>query len=288
MIALLLAAIGDASSAVVDESASVSLLQLRAGCVSTSLEELTKKHHENKAAACATCSDACEQCEISSATCYAGSCKDGSESWCWWISTADSDVTPDGYSQCSDASMLLERENRTKKKRERSDTHMLRTEEQGKTKTKKHEDTHMKDLSSSDKNVEGNRLAQCSTSGMAATGFSRTGKCTDAGSTDAGSHHICIDLKGATVGGQNFCQVTGQSNWCDEQGECQDDESQMCDRSGWCVCQWAFAGFLQNGGSCDQLAVNCDATHMAALEAYRSDPSEFSAALECLEQKCSI
>merc|ERR1719375_841998 len=178
--------------------------------------------------------------------------------------------------------MLLAHEDETKKhKTEHSNAHKLRVDE--KMKTKEHEHKMLrKDLTSSathestrgDKNVKGSSLAECSSAGMASTGYMRTGKCTDAPG-DEGSHHICIDLQGATAGGKNFCEVTGQSNWCAEQGECQDDESQMCDRRGWCVCQWAFAGFLESGGSCDQLAVTCDATHMAALEAYRSEPSQF-------------
>lgn len=291
MIAFLLAAVGDASSVVVDESASVSLLQLRSTCMSSSLT----KHHEDKADACSTCSAACEECDISAATCYAGACSDDDKSWCWWYSTSDSDSAPSGFTECSDAFMLLARDNMTKKKTAHRDAGRLRTVEQKKTEKHKHKHkssgAHLVDSkhgsTRSDQNVEGTALAQCSSAGMATTGYMRTGQCTEAAG-DAGSHHICIDLQGATLGGQNFCQVTGQSNWCDEQGECQDNESEMCDRKDWCVCQWAFAGFLASGGSCDAMKVVCGATHMAALEAYRSDAAQYEAALKCLEQQCSI
>ena len=50
MIALMLPAVTVASSAIVDESASVSLLQLRGTCMGASLT----KHHDDKAAACTT------------------------------------------------------------------------------------------------------------------------------------------------------------------------------------------------------------------------------------------
>merc|ERR1719240_1242408 len=62
------------------------------------------------------------------------------------------------------------------------------------------------------KNVKGGALEKCSGPGMAMTGFTRDGKCVDAGNDDAGSHHICIDMASNTGG--NFCSVTGQPDWC--------------------------------------------------------------------------
>merc|ERR1712146_515946 len=76
----------------------------------------------------------------------------------------------------------------------------------------------------------------CSGNGMALTGFTRTGQCVDR-NDDAGSHHVCIDMKSNTGG--NFCSVTGQPNWCGSQ--------MACDGAG-CVCQWAFASYLQRAG----------------------------------------
>ena len=43
-------------------------------------------------------------------------------------------------------------------------------------------------------NVNGTTLQHCSGPGMALTGFTRSGECIDR-NDDAGSHHICIDMK---------------------------------------------------------------------------------------------
>merc|ERR1711907_838406 len=63
-------------------------------------------------------------------------------------------------------------------------------------------------------NVNGGPLKKCSTNGMAMTGFTRNGKCEER-DDDAGSHHICIDLTSTST---NFCQATGQPNWCAQEG----------------------------------------------------------------------
>ena len=71
------------------------------------------------------------------------------------------------------------------------------------------------------KNVNGGTLKRCSGTGMALTGFTRNGHCVDE-NDDAGSHHICIDMK-STKGG-NFCTVTGQAGpdggWCSSSMRC--------------------------------------------------------------------
>jgi hypothetical protein len=136
MLVFLFAAAAGASSVVVDERASVSLLQLRSTCMSASMT----KHHEDKAAACDTCNTACEQCEISSATCYAGSCNDESGSWCWWYSTTESDSPPAGYTQCSDSTLLLARDTAAQQ--------LLRHEEHLQTKTQVSQQLVRKDDSS--------------------------------------------------------------------------------------------------------------------------------------------
>merc|ERR1719162_625868 len=121
-------------------------------------------------------------------------------------------------------------------------------------------------------NVNGGVLSTCSSAGTAMTGFMRDGTCVDTGDDDAGSHHICIKMK------SDFCTVTGQSNWCEEQANCMtadgtESATEMCDIENWCVCQWAFAGYLKEakdkGQSCaDTLDLECSATNMAALTAY--------------------
>eukprot|EP00746_Dinoflagellata_sp_MGD_P162314 gnl/MRDRNA2_/MRDRNA2_89820_c0_seq1.p1 gnl/MRDRNA2_/MRDRNA2_89820_c0~~gnl/MRDRNA2_/MRDRNA2_89820_c0_seq1.p1 ORF type:complete len:165 (+),score=29.75 gnl/MRDRNA2_/MRDRNA2_89820_c0_seq1:95-589(+) len=137
-------------------------------------------------------------------------------------------------------------------------------------------------------NVNGGALQKCSGPGMALTGFTRNGQCIDQ-NDDAGSHHICIDMA-SNVGG-NFCQVTGQPNWCGSMMQCDDSEG-MCPVKDWCVCQWAFAAYIQRAGGCDKIQkVVCESTNMVALKAYREEAPQDSgimAALKCLESKCGI
>ena len=87
---------------------------------------------------------------------------------------------------------------------------------------------------------------------MALTGFTRTGHCVEK-KDDEGSHHICIDLSSESLGGkvsfslfcafrlqtidlipsltrttQNFCEVTGQDDWCDSKMKCNDGSKEKC------------------------------------------------------------
>eukprot|EP00933_Yihiella_yeosuensis_P030470 TRINITY_DN2410_c0_g1_i1.p1 TRINITY_DN2410_c0_g1~~TRINITY_DN2410_c0_g1_i1.p1 ORF type:complete len:216 (+),score=52.59 TRINITY_DN2410_c0_g1_i1:121-768(+) len=133
-------------------------------------------------------------------------------------------------------------------------------------------------------NVKGTELGLCSTPGTALTGFTRDGHCQDFGDDDAGSHHICIAMK------PDFCSVTGQPNWCGEKMPCM-GQSGNCPIKNWCVCQWAFARYIQMAGGCDSIVdIVCDSTNMAALKAYKQekqDPS-IAAALACMEKRCGI
>merc|ERR1719353_1393910 len=137
-------------------------------------------------------------------------------------------------------------------------------------------------------NVNGGALQRCSGSGMALTGFTRNGHYIDQ-NDDAGSHHVCIDMKSNTGG--NFCEVTGQPNWCGSQMSC-DGERGRCPVEHWCVCQWAFASYLQRAGGCDKIqTVVCEATNMVALTAYRAQAphdEHIATALKCLESKCGL
>jgi uncharacterized protein (DUF2237 family) len=116
-------------------------------------------------------------------------------------------------------------------------------------------------------NVHGGALQKCSQHGMALTGFSRTGECY-AHDDDQVSHHVCIDLSSTTGG--NFCAVTvrpahpasrpkllvltvrlqGQPNWCSSRMQCDGSPSQLCPVKQWCVCQWAFASYVDRAGGC--------------------------------------
>ena len=149
-------------------------------------------------------------------------------------------------------------------------------------------------------NVNGGPLERCSGPGMALTGFTRNGQCVDQ-QDDAGSHHVCLDLQTDHTG--SFCDVTGQPNWCESSMPCDTGNSAAdgwskgapgeCAVQHWCVCQWAFASYLQGAGGCDQIkTIVCEATNVEAYLAYRKpenagDP-HIAEALRCLEQRCSL
>jgi len=132
-------------------------------------------------------------------------------------------------------------------------------------------------------NVLGGQLQTCSKPGMALTGFTRDGHCIDSGDDDQGSHHICIQMK------KNFCTVTGQPNWCESKMECM-GQAGKCPIGNWCVCQWAFATYLGMAGGCDQIVeLQCNATNMAALKAYRNSTAKtHKEALACINSRCGI
>mmetsp|Transcript_22144 Transcript_22144/g.33790 ORF Transcript_22144/g.33790 Transcript_22144/m.33790 type:complete len:188 (+) Transcript_22144:1-564(+) len=147
-------------------------------------------------------------------------------------------------------------------------------------------------------NVNGGDLQRCSSDGMALTGFTRNGKCEEYNS-DAGSHHVCIDLSSVSSGSsqsENFCTVTGQSDWCSSQMDCNDNSGALCPVQHWCVCQWAFASYIQKAGGCQHIQnIQCDATNINAWKAYQvaaseegENESKFKDALNCLESRCGL
>ena len=136
-------------------------------------------------------------------------------------------------------------------------------------------------IQSGDINVRGTALKPCSKKGMALTGYKRDGHCSYDGG-DAGSHHICLDIN--AMRGKNFCEMTGQPNWCAEESQCH-DSSGKCSKKNWCVCQWAYDKALSSV-SCDEIEIDCDATNMKALEAYQKEPIKYEKALRCLLRKC--
>mgnify|MGYP001166777562 CR=1 FL=1 len=134
---------------------------------------------------------------------------------------------------------------------------------------------------SSDRNVLNKPLQECSKSGMARTGYSRSGKCENHDS-DAGNHHVCMDIN--LSDSNSFCSLTGQSDWCRTKGACHDDERRMCDRDKWCVCQLAFSSVVDKIG-CDNVDIDCSATSMRALVDYDRDEKHAEAAA-CIRAKC--
>jgi len=164
-------------------------------------------------------------------------------------------------------------------------------------------------------NVYGEALQPCSFQGMALTGYTRSGYCVDE-QDDQGSHHICIDLS-TTVqtddgddNNSNFCQVTGQENWCEQEMACDtvnvaeaeedadyafqyDDDDAYCPIQNWCVCQWAFASYLDQSGGCDSIQeIVCESINLEAIIAYRSERAsnnaKYQTALECLVNRCGL
>ena len=138
-------------------------------------------------------------------------------------------------------------------------------------------------------NVYGNDLEPCSDDGMAQTGFTRNGYCVET-NDDAGSHHICIDLSSTTGG--NFCTVTGQSDWCSSENmPCHEDTSQeTCAIEHWCVCQWAFASYLEQAGGCNDIQdIVCESINLEAVLAYQQQSgSKYATALDCLVERCNL
>eukprot|EP00629_Pelagomonadales_sp_RCC1024_P016886 CAMPEP_0119292892 /NCGR_PEP_ID=MMETSP1329-20130426/45041_1 /TAXON_ID=114041 /ORGANISM="Genus nov. species nov., Strain RCC1024" /LENGTH=165 /DNA_ID=CAMNT_0007293743 /DNA_START=143 /DNA_END=637 /DNA_ORIENTATION=+ len=132
------------------------------------------------------------------------------------------------------------------------------------------------------RNVYGRPLAKCSGPGMALTGFTRDGGCTDR-FDDRGSHHVCIKMD--SLSGDNFCVTTGQSNWCDTSMACDGAPGEACPIKNWCVCEWAFAGYIAKAGGCEAIKeINCEATNLWAVKHYRESGN--AQALACLESRC--
>lgn len=153
------------------------------------------------------------------------------------------------------------------------------------------------------RNVYGDELQRCSlsNSNMALTGYTRSGSCIDY-DDDTGSHHICIDISSTD---QNFCDVTGQQDWCSSYLPCDTDDddntddtttSSNCPVQNWCVCQWAFASYISTAGGCDYIQeIQCDAINLQALSAYSSlagtykdENGKYTNALKCIEERCGI
>merc|ERR1719148_513052 len=156
-------------------------------------------------------------------------------------------------------------------------------------------------------NVYGKPLESCSEDGMALTGFTRSGSCVEL-DEDVGSHHICLDMSSLdgmhpddqttdpTTTSQDFCQVTGQPDWCASQDMACHDEGDSggggCPVVDWCVCQWAFSEYVNAAGGCDKIQqVKCESTNLEAVLAYNKvhlTKPEIQIALECLVAKCDL
>merc|ERR1712228_412454 len=65
---------------------------------------------------------------------------------------------------------------------------------------------------------------------------------------------------------------TNQYNWCSEDYPCTEDSKLTCPVQQWCVCQWAFATYVESVG-CENVSIICDAVNRKALDAYAADLS---------------
>jgi len=69
----------------------------------------------------------------------------------------------------------------------------------------------------------------------------------------------------------------------------EDPNDSTCAIENWCVCQWAFASYIEKAGGCDAIQeIQCDAINMKALEAYKSNTNKYGKALECLYKRCDL
>ena len=135
------------------------------------------------------------------------------------------------------------------------------------------------------RNLYGHPLKPCSRPNDALTGYSREGTC-NAASNDHGRHHVCLKLQESP----DFCAATGQPDWCATPHECHGDATRSCPIRNWCVCEWAFASYVDAVG-CDQVGtVDCAATNAAVLAHYRrrTDDPKVAKALRCLQHRCAL
>lgn len=129
------------------------------------------------------------------------------------------------------------------------------------------------------KNVLGKSLKLCSQPGEALTGFERTGRCV-INNSDAGKHTVCMKMT------DDFCKDTGQSDWCKKRQPCNDVDDNKCEVKHWCVCQEAFANYVDRHPTVE---IKCDATALSALEHYEAhlEVDKYKKAAEIILNKCS-
>merc|ERR1719273_1965133 len=143
-------------------------------------------------------------------------------------------------------------------------------------------------------NIYDEPLKSCSYDGIAITGYTRTGFC-NLHATDSGSHNVCLDISAVKKTPdnemRNFCEITGQRDWCSESDRCHEG-GLGCPRKNWCICEWAFASLIQAKGcdSFDASALQCESTSRATITAYQQamarGDKKAEGALACLRSKC--
>jgi hypothetical protein len=140
-------------------------------------------------------------------------------------------------------------------------------------------------------NLYGLQLEDCSWPGTAAAGFIEGPKCIHFG-IDDDSHNICLDIP--TVEDNDFCDMTGQENWCNGTLPCTENPDELCPVRNFCVRDYSFSAYLERAGGCDRIGhIKCEATNMMTILDYEERISvdhDMSAAyaLDCIKEKCQI
>merc|ERR1712008_448367 len=65
----------------------------------------------------------------------------------------------------------------------------------------------------------------------------------------------------------------------------------QCPIQNWCVCEWAFANYIEAAGGCDKIQdIVCDSINSEAVDAYisRKDEAKYANALECIVNRCNV
>lgn len=79
-----------------------------------------------------------------------------------------------------------------------------------------------------------------------------------------------------------------QPDWCSSSMPCHEGNGEMCQVGMWCVCQWAFASYIERAGGCDHIQnIKCEAVNKHALLAYKK-LERYREARECIERKCGL
>jgi len=69
----------------------------------------------------------------------------------------------------------------------------------------------------------------------------------------------------------------------------EDSDTSECPVTNWCVCQWAFASYIEKSGGCGNIqTVVCESINQQALIAYQQKSSQYQEALDCLVSRCAL
>merc|ERR1711879_548180 len=103
---------------------------------------------------------------------------------------------------------------------------------------------------------------------------------------------VCMNLSTTSSNNKNFCEVTGHPDWCSSATmPCHNDTKSYCQIQNWCVCEWAFASYIQKSGGCDNIQhIVCESINEQTIEAYSKQRvvKKYSDALDCIMRRCGL